>query len=232
MITQRQIRAARNLVGWTQARLASAAGLSVTAFNNIERGNARPRGETLKRIEQELIQGGVEFTDGEGVRLANEVLTIQKYVGIEAIKIHCEDVMTHCPPGGDLVIFGLENARWAKYFDLCHAMMCWLEDNKVRERALLRHKDMTFMNRPNKYRWLSQDMFGIVDYTVYGNTISNLIWTTPEMLIITRSKVLADAYRNQFDYFWNAAEPVSQNDFAKANKNWGNLHKSSKNDAA
>lgn len=227
MITPRQIRAARNLLGWTQSHLAASAGLSVTAFNNIERGNAKPRVETLNRIEQELINGGIEFTDGEGMRLAQEVLDIQKFVGLEAIQKHVNDVITHCEPRGELVIFGLDNSRWAQHFELCHTMMCWLEDNHVRERALLRRKDMTFMNRPNKYRWMPQDMFGVIDYTVYGNTISYLIWTKPEKLILIRSRALAEAYLTQFNFFWEQAESVSQNDFAKGNTNWTQLHKKS-----
>ena len=47
MITPAQIKAARALVGWKQADLAKAAKLSLTALNNIERGEADPKRATV-----------------------------------------------------------------------------------------------------------------------------------------------------------------------------------------
>lgn len=69
MISAAQIRAARGLLRWKQAELAAAAGLSLTALNNIEREAADPKASTLAAIQRALETAGVEFLDRHGVRL-------------------------------------------------------------------------------------------------------------------------------------------------------------------
>lgn len=66
MISAKQIRAARALIGWTQADLAKAAGLSIAALNNLEREVTDPRGSTLNAIETALREGGVEIISDRG----------------------------------------------------------------------------------------------------------------------------------------------------------------------
>ena len=76
MITRAQIRAARALVGWTQADLAQASRVSQVAIKNLERGSTDPRLSTIGSIETAFDQVGVMFLDagdtrdgGIGVRL-------------------------------------------------------------------------------------------------------------------------------------------------------------------
>jgi len=71
IINHLQIRAARAMLGLTQAQLARAAGLSTTGLNNIESGNTDARGSTLRAIQKALENAGVEFTNDvqPGVRL-------------------------------------------------------------------------------------------------------------------------------------------------------------------
>lgn len=51
-------------LGLTQAALASAAGMSATALNNIERGAADPKVSSLRSIQTALEARGVVFRDG------------------------------------------------------------------------------------------------------------------------------------------------------------------------
>lgn len=73
MITPRQIRAARALLGWSQQALADRAVLSLNAVVRLENGRADPRVSTLAAIQATLVRAGIEFlpagTKGEGVRL-------------------------------------------------------------------------------------------------------------------------------------------------------------------
>jgi len=73
MITARQIRAARALLGWSQQELADKAIVSTNAVNRLERGLVDSRTSTLAAVQKALIRGGVEFISadvkGEGVRL-------------------------------------------------------------------------------------------------------------------------------------------------------------------
>jgi transcriptional regulator with XRE-family HTH domain len=73
MITARQIRAARALLGWSQQELADKAIISLNALNRLERGEVDPRVSTLMAVHKALTNAGIEFLSvgekGEGVRL-------------------------------------------------------------------------------------------------------------------------------------------------------------------
>jgi predicted transcriptional regulator len=73
MITSRQIRAARALLGWSQQRLADKAIVSLNALARLEKGGVDSRLSTVLAIQKALGKAGVEFLDadqkGEGVRL-------------------------------------------------------------------------------------------------------------------------------------------------------------------
>jgi predicted transcriptional regulator len=71
MISIRQIRAARALLGWTQGDLADNAGLSEISVKNIERGVAAPKTSTMAALITAIEKAGVEFTNGgqPGVRM-------------------------------------------------------------------------------------------------------------------------------------------------------------------
>lgn len=78
MISPRQVRAGRALLGWSQRHLADKAIVSLNAVARLERGEVDPRASTLKAVEKALTKGGVVFVPvdgksdggGEGVRLA------------------------------------------------------------------------------------------------------------------------------------------------------------------
>lgn len=74
MITPRQIKAARVLLGWTQQDLADKAIVSINTISRIESSDVDTRGSTLRRVQAALEKGGVEFSwKGEGVRLLPEI---------------------------------------------------------------------------------------------------------------------------------------------------------------
>jgi transcriptional regulator with XRE-family HTH domain len=67
----KQVTAARDLLGITQAELAEAAGVSRLTVFGFESGQTEPRRENLQKIQAELERRGIEFSnsDGMGVRL-------------------------------------------------------------------------------------------------------------------------------------------------------------------
>lgn len=74
MITARQIRAARTLLGWTQQELADKAVVSLNAVARLEAGKVDSRISTVSAVQKALEKGGVLFLSanpelGEGVRL-------------------------------------------------------------------------------------------------------------------------------------------------------------------
>jgi predicted transcriptional regulator len=73
MITARQIRAARALLGWSQQQLADKAIVSLNAVARLEKGMVDSRVSTVLAIQKALAKAGIEFLaadqKGEGVRL-------------------------------------------------------------------------------------------------------------------------------------------------------------------
>ncbi len=78
MITNAQLRAARGLLGWSQARLADASGLGIATIKRMEgeRGPLRSSAGNVLKVQQALEDAGVIFIDadeeGPGVRLRGD----------------------------------------------------------------------------------------------------------------------------------------------------------------
>lgn len=75
VITARQIRAGRALLGWTQEELAKVAKIGRATLARIEADMTNPGADTLKAIRKALMSNGVRLFDdsdgiGEGARMA------------------------------------------------------------------------------------------------------------------------------------------------------------------
>ncbi len=69
MITAAQIRMARAALDWTVRDLADKAEVAPTTVNRIERGRAAPNRSTQAVLQRALEAAGIEFLDGDGVRI-------------------------------------------------------------------------------------------------------------------------------------------------------------------
>jgi transcriptional regulator with XRE-family HTH domain len=72
MITSRQVRAARALLGWTQEMLADKAVVALTALKRLESDPLKVREDTRHRVRRALQAAGIAFVsrdEGEGVML-------------------------------------------------------------------------------------------------------------------------------------------------------------------
>jgi transcriptional regulator with XRE-family HTH domain len=69
-ITPGQVKAARELLGWSQSKLAGESGVSASTIRKFEAGDRRPPMLDLSVVRRMLEDGGAEFVDGEpGVKL-------------------------------------------------------------------------------------------------------------------------------------------------------------------
>jgi transcriptional regulator with XRE-family HTH domain len=62
-----QVRAARALLGWSQGKLARAAGVGLATLQRIEQSKGVVKGNftTVVKIQKALEQAGIQFTDEE-----------------------------------------------------------------------------------------------------------------------------------------------------------------------
>jgi transcriptional regulator with XRE-family HTH domain len=75
-ITGAQVKAARELIKWSQSKLAAETGVSVASIVKFEGGGQRPSMLDLSVVERMLKDGGIDFVDGEpGVRMKNAART-------------------------------------------------------------------------------------------------------------------------------------------------------------
>ncbi len=75
MIDAGQMRAARGLLGWSQADLAERSGISLPTIKRMETvGTGRSAGDTIQRVQKAFEAAGVQFIPenggGAGLRLA------------------------------------------------------------------------------------------------------------------------------------------------------------------
>lgn len=68
-ISPAQCRAARALLGWNQEKLAAKVGVAVKTIRSFEGERRKPLGVTRAAIKQALEQAGIEFLNGDGLRL-------------------------------------------------------------------------------------------------------------------------------------------------------------------
>lgn len=58
-----QVRAARGLLGWSQAKLASEVGINRTTLIDVEAGKREPQPSTLTALADALTSAGIAFTE-------------------------------------------------------------------------------------------------------------------------------------------------------------------------
>ena len=77
MISTKQIKAARSLLGWTQKDLADKCYLSQVGINRLEKGVSDPKSSTLRIIQAAFENEGIIFINEEnyeGVKLRTKGL--------------------------------------------------------------------------------------------------------------------------------------------------------------
>lgn len=211
MITITQIKAARSLLAWSQADLATAAGISLPALSNLERGAATARTKTLTTIEKALVGAGIEFIDGPGVRFQREILNINMFEGKEAIAHLFDDIYDHMRKvGGDLLVGGVSEKQFVKV--AAAPLMNYLRKvnrhKNIRSRLLAKEGDKHFLGKPGTsiYRWMEQDVFAPVPYYIYHDKYAVIMVGPPIRVIITQNPSLAETYRRQFEANWKRAK--------------------------
>jgi transcriptional regulator with XRE-family HTH domain len=79
MLTRAQSRGARGILDWTQERLATEAGVSLSTVKDFEAGRRTPIGNNLAALRRALEDGGTEFIlengGGPGARLRKPIAT-------------------------------------------------------------------------------------------------------------------------------------------------------------
>jgi transcriptional regulator with XRE-family HTH domain len=93
-------RAARGLLDWTQAQLASAAQVSLSTVKNFEAGRSLPSPENLRAMQRALEAATVEFLPGGAVRLWPDPITFGRDYLVDRDRFR----LIACRHGRDIIV--------------------------------------------------------------------------------------------------------------------------------
>ena len=213
MITGRQIRAARALLDISQDELATSAGLTKQGISKIEDGSVQPREGTLADIQRVFVTRGIEFMDNQGVRFRPEGVHI--LTGREGLIALMEDIYDCCRRGiaGDVVLAGAPEDDFQRilgdYDAVYIANMSSVPGLKMR--TLIQEGDTNFVSGAyTEYRWAPKAIFNAVPFYAYADKLAIIVFHTnpsPRIFMI-QSKIIAEAYRQQFESMWGQSIPV------------------------
>ncbi|MER2519936.1 MAG: helix-turn-helix transcriptional regulator [Bdellovibrionales bacterium] len=208
MITPRQIRAARALLGWDSADLAEKAGLTRATLSNIENGLVQARVGTLEKLAHVFDQNCIEFTDYEGVRFKPQGIKI--FEGPEHYDEFYEFLYAQLKEqGGDVRLSVVDEKLLSKFRkdpDLHRRRMKELVDRgDVTFRILA--TESNFVSTYAQYKWQPRQSAAPTSFYAFGDCLALISFTharSPYVVVI-QSGPIAEAYKQSFETIWATA---------------------------
>jgi transcriptional regulator with XRE-family HTH domain len=213
IITSRQIRAARSLIGWSQSDLAGAAGLSRSTIIGIEKGSGNPTRELMARLRNILEGRQVEFLPQEGVRFREPTTLYDNLPG--ANKRLLDDIyssaLAYRDKTGteDILIYGLreDDAEKSVGGDYLNQHIERLKLAGLKEKLLYFADTATFVAPMPWYRLLKDADLRNRNFPpiiIYGENIAVVQFEPQETVTIVHSRAISEACRHMFEYVWAA----------------------------
>lgn len=213
MITPRQCRAARALLNWTLADLASASGLSRTSLNNFEQSNHNPKSKTVQTIMHCLDQAGIRLISNNGVQHIEPQSESAYCWNNNPYEILLTDIcQTQFKPGDEILAFGM-NAKILRGFigqpKLLHKYFNHIQANKVTERRVYINGDRSFIFPPNltQYRWVNSNFSTMVTMIIYADKHA-IFLNNGASIVCIKNEIIASAQRAHFELLWKNAQPI------------------------
>jgi transcriptional regulator with XRE-family HTH domain len=203
-INARQIKAARALLDWSQEDLAAATDLSVNTIRKIESGHISPRGSTMGAIAQAIGNAGAEFSGTSGVKMRDEEVITRE--GEHCLEEFMEKIYNAVKgPGGEVLYMHADMTRASqKEIDI----LILLKKRGIKLRRLCEEGD-TYLNFPiEEFRWIPKKYFKPSLQVIYEDYVAVCIYPDSKMrsfskMIVIRNKYLAEAIRNDFNFYWD-----------------------------
>ena len=210
-ISNRQLEAALSLAGLTQAELAELSETGVDPLNKFITGKRTPRDNTLEAWRKVLESNGIEFLDGEGVRLRPK--NIEVYEGLERFHEFTEFVYHYLVEhGGHVCVSALDESLFRQYRKD-------LELYKKRMQELVNRGDVTVRILATKSTWKSNwaeyryqpaESSTPTAFYAFGNNLALISFAhnPAPYVALHKNSPLAAAYIESFNRQWaNAQEP-------------------------
>jgi transcriptional regulator with XRE-family HTH domain len=204
MIDDKQLRAARALLNWTQETLAEASGIARATIKNIENDNSIGRRETMEALQSTLEQAGIEFLPGSGVKMRDRMVTV--FEGEGANRKILEDVFqTLRDNGGEVLIANLNEGKAAATLgaDFLNQHIQNRRMHNIHQRMLVSKEDRNLVPPFDTYRAVDNQYFSEYPLYIYGSKIALVSWEPAQQAILIDDKRFANSAKRLFDFVWD-----------------------------
>lgn len=212
MITGKQIRAARVLVDWDADDLAKRVGMSRISIQNIERGDAHPKAETIEKIIRAFSDVGIEFTGNDGLRRRPQGIEI--FEGAERYQEFHDFLYNHLKHhGGDVCLNIYDESLLGKYRksapEAHRKFMKELVDRGDVSLRILTTKSDFCTYGYAQFKWQPKQSPSLTGFYAFGDCLALLSFVneTSPYVVVIQSPQLAEGYRYSFNMAWENAEP-------------------------
>lgn len=210
-ISAQQCQCARVLLDWGQADLAVRCGLHVQTICLFETGKSTPSKRTLEKITSVLVNAGIEFIDGNGVRRAEG--RIQRFQGIDGLKLFMDDVYAEAKScKNDMYFYNVVPENWllslGEEWWAFHAERMSKYKNSINIRIFIPEGNTSFISKGYAtYKWFPKHfkLSGERSLYVYGNKLGfvNFDHATDKIdIFILQNKDFAESVLVLCDIAW------------------------------
>ena len=208
IITGRQIRGARGLLGWSMEELAEKTDTTRITIRQVEDDTVQPQERTLNKIFGIFDKHGVEFLPEEGVKIRKQ--EARYYSGKAGYRQLLDHVFETMKDGGVIRQFNFEDLRYLPAEEVFVAehlkRMSSIKglDAKVLEPANGDSEQVDYCS----YRIMDKKFKDMAPWYLYGDYLVQSLFETggKREFVTIHSKLLAERYLKEFDIFWNLAE--------------------------
>ncbi len=207
MITAKQIRAARALLGWSQQDLADAVNLSKPTIVDAEKTGHQSRPETLGQITGVFEDRGLEFMVG-GVRERDDLFSIIEGEDCALKLLDKAHNLLRDKRGEEILYYGASQERSSNEII---KKSIEIKEAGLTSRFLIKSNDTNIMEDIIQYRWMPDKLWLDSDAkTIFGDIVAYVItWQVNPKILILKDKRLADAERKIFNFVWDiSAKPT------------------------
>ena len=202
----KQIAAARQLLGWSQADLAEKAGVSKPSIIRMEKDLYSVKDDMRRSVEMAFIQDDVEFIDS-GTRINKKIVTI-----IEGDDCYLKllDDVEKALIGTDKYMF-LSGADETRSSNEVTQRTREMLKKGILMRFLIRENDTHIMGNIQQYRWMEEQLFIDSDVkVVYANKTAYLVYRAdkPQIILIEDTNI-AEENKRMFSFIWKMSKVPS-----------------------
>jgi transcriptional regulator with XRE-family HTH domain len=212
MLTIRQIRAARALLGWEATEVSERSGVHRHTIANIEAGRTQPHAGSVEAIARAFIDAGVEFTPNEGVRIKPS--HIELFEGLDRFAAFSdffyEQVKNH---GGEICLSVTDERFFEKYMPNTiehYERMQKLFDARVFKsfRILANESNFATKYNYNTYKKQHEASPSPTAFYTFADCLAliSFVHATPPFVVVIQSAPLAHSYTLAFDAAWKIAD--------------------------